>query len=269
MNTLSRSGPEILGEGELGWFLLEQIEDALIRIADNVELKPNHLGVFSRSIARTLFDIGITAEGIMKKIVNDDALDKDAHLHEALQKARRTAYPFPNISDYRCVLEPTFNLSKRYVMFRHFSYSRVLTPFSSFADSAPTWWRIYVESKHDFLNPDKIDQATLDQVLNGLAGVFLLTVLCRRYWPALILNHKIVIGRITGSTYQDTGMNMEDLYRELHEAIFPSLEIVPRQRIPVGLLQGDILANSRLFFCALAQLTNDNRYEIPSPPPQR
>jgi len=260
---VSKLGQEILGRGEYAWFLLERIEDGLMEFADIIQLRDdpphNHLEVFSRRIALKLYEVGTVAEGLFKEILEENLLDQSKNVDlKCLEKARRREFPFPDIRDFKNVLEPAFHLSRRSVAFRYFAFTKTLKPFSSFAATegiSPLWWDSYNEVKHDFFR--NIDKVTLGRLVEGASAVFLLTVLCRAYWPALILNNRIAMVQRVGSTYR-TAVSQELVYQKLHEAFFD-------ERAADSItLPYDIVSNSRLFFAPLAVFSsNSGTYEIP------
>ncbi len=190
---MPKSGLESIGEGEYGWVLLERLEDGLMEFADVIELRDNHLGVFSRRIALKLFEVGTIAEGLFKKIVEDALLEQSNVNPNDLKEARQMRKPFPDIRNFQRVLEPVFKLSKRSVTFRYIKFAEKFNPFSSFANDdviSPPWWLTYTEVKHDFFKNS--EKATLGMLMEGVSAVFLLTVSCPAYWPVLALNNRFV-----------------------------------------------------------------------------
>jgi len=99
-----------------------------------------------------------------------------------LQRARRKVNRGnSNIGDYREVLEPYYNLSKQTVGIteKHKPYYKT-KPFKRFSDGRrkdrrPDWWIAHTKVKHDrFAN---LEHATLKNVAESLAGLFLLNVI--------------------------------------------------------------------------------------------
>jgi len=258
---VSKSGKEILGEGEYGWFLLERLEDGLMEFADVIELRDNHLGVFSRRIALRLFEVGTVAEGLFKKMVEGALLEQSNVNPNDLEKARQK-HPFPDIRNFKRVLEPVFKLSKRSVTFRYFKFAKEFKPFSSFANDdgiSPPWWVAYNEVKHDFFR--NTEKATLGMLMEGVSAVFLLTVSCPAYWPVLALNNRFVSRRPREIT---TAVIMaEQLYETLVKTHFGE-KAVGARKYKVGPPFNEIFANSRLFSASLAVFDPDTkRWEIP------
>jgi len=263
---VSRSGKEILDEGEYGWFLLERLEDGLMEIADVIELRDNHLGVFSRRIALKLFEVGTVAEGLFKKIVEDALLEQSNVNPNDLKKARQT-YPFPDIRNFKRVLEPVFELSKRSVIFHYFKFAEEFNPFSSFANDdvtkdvgiSPPWWVAYNEVKHDFFR--NTEKATLGRLMEGVSAVFLLTVSCPAYWPVLALNNRFVWRRPREIT--TAAIMAEQFYETLVKTHFGE-KAVGARAYKIGPPLNEIFANSRMFSASLAAFNPDTkRWEIP------
>jgi len=248
---MRKTDAEIVGEAEYAWFLLERIEDSISQISDHVEPETVNLNVYSRQIALKLYEVGTLVEAMIKRIVNDDALDSFHNLENILREARGQSGQYPTIRSYRNVLEPVFAMSKRTVNFRLFTFSMNLQPFASFAneeDISPQWWEAYNLVKHDFfLN---LPKATFQRLIEGAGALFLLTVLCKSHWPVLLLHNRLVTGSLRdGTLVRDRfRMDQEKLYKKLHEIFLPHLGItMPDYGAPM-----EILANSRLFFSHLA-----------------
>jgi hypothetical protein len=254
---------QILGQGEYAWFLLSQLEDTLMECADWIQLEDSpehpHLETFSRRAALALFQVGTTAEAVIRDMVSIELLDQSPRVNpNDLRKAREAD---ANIRDFRRVLEPAFGLSKRTVVFRLFSFTAPLKPFANFErteDSeriAPTWWDAYNDVKHGLFQ--NIERATLRRLIEGSAAVFLLMVLCRKYWPVLVQQGRITILQVGSLKYP--AVTDEIVWEKLHEAI---LEMKTPE---LPLILGDMIARSRLFYTRLAaQNSKTLKFEIPN-----
>lgn len=91
---------EAIGEAEYDWFLLELTEDSIRQLSDHIQLEARHLDVYSRQIALKLYEVGILVEAMIKRIINDNALDGFPDLAECLRKARGES-GYRDIRDYR------------------------------------------------------------------------------------------------------------------------------------------------------------------------
>lgn len=256
---MSASGVEILGEGEYAWYLLERVEDNISRISDHVEINQHHLQIYGRQIALAFYETGTLVEAVIKKIITDDTLDSLTNMTESLRLAREE---HATIRDYRNVLEPLFALSRRTADFRLFKFASKLQPFNTFLqikDVSPDWWRAYNQIKHDFLG--NLELATIRELIQAAGGLFLLTVLCRPYWPALVLNNHILGGLLGKEMFVTQSVDKSELWKKLHEAFMPHVTGTGSSTFPIV---PDIYANSRLFFSYLAhQNPSTNRYDIP------
>jgi len=243
-----------LGKGEYAWFLLEQIEDGVMEIADNISLCDGHLNVYSRRVALKLYEIGILTESIMKDMVNDDYLDGFVD-SKILQEARK---PSAKIISFEPLLRSVFDVEKRTVLFRLFTYEKSFMPFSTFGSKSvsPGWWETYQHVKHDFFH--NVAEASVKQLLEGSAAVFLLMMLCRIYWPALVSKHRITFGFMQQMVDRQGGW--EQAYETLCDAI-PARNGIRKRKHG---WHTDILAKSRLFSATLAKWNLDKyEYEIP------
>jgi hypothetical protein len=191
--------------------LLERLEGSLAEIADTVYLHDMHMDVFSSRMARQLYETGVIPEGLMKK--NIEELYARGELPNGTPR---------NIIDYKNALERILQLSKREVTFRLFTYQRSFYPFIKFGEPqhiSPAWWVAYNGVKHDFLDPRKIQRATLRHLIEGVGAVFLLTVLCISYLPKWVLDHRIVARSFVGAVPRDE-LPGEITYEKLLEALF-------------------------------------------------
>ena len=119
---------------------------------------------------------------------------------------------------------------------------------------SPDWWRAYNQIKHDFL-------ATIRLLIQAAGGLFLLTVLCRPYSPALVLNNHLLGGLLGKEMFVAQSVDKSELWKKLHEAFMPLVTGTSSSTFPIV---PDIYANSRLFFSHLAhQNPSTKRYEIP------
>jgi len=248
---VAKTGPEMLGEGEYAWFLLEQIEDSISQISDHVQIDRPNLGAYSRQIALKLYEGGTLVETMMRRMITDEVLDSYPDLTERLCEARGQSRRLPTIRSYRNVLEPVFTMSRRTMDFRLFTFSMNLRPFANFAneeDVSPPWWEAYNLVKHDFFG--NMRKATFERLIEGAGALFLLIVLCRSHWPVLLLHNHLITGSLReGTLAKDRPpYNQEKLWKKLYEIFLPHLGVtMPDFGGPM-----DIFANSRLFFSHLA-----------------
>ena len=81
-----------------------------------------------------------------------------------------------NITDYKRVYEPYYQLSKNTV---HIGFglgkSQTLTPFSNFDVIIPVWWNSYNTTKHEFYI--KMSEANIGNTINCLGGLLILNAL--------------------------------------------------------------------------------------------
>jgi len=260
---ITHPGISSLGEGEYAWYLLERIEDRINRIYEYVEIEKDQLGIHSLHNALGLYEVGTLVETTFRKIVRHEAVASFPSLQKrSLTRAKRRN---ANILDYRNVLEPVLNLSRRSTEFRLFKYAVTLIPFGSFSESdsvSPAWWLAYNSVKHDI--NENMKKATLERLIEGAAAAFLLTVLYPGNWPSLIVHNRLSpTRRSRRGWFMPQNIDGEIFWTKLFEAFFPHFNSGVETFSSPVIQVSDVTANSRLFFSHLAHFDPDKKYVIP------
>lgn len=149
------------------WDEYNSLEDEFKNIIKYIPLEEEHLDVWSLKLGDILIVLGSAIESFFKFAIKDSIFDSTAKI-ENIRRKKET-----NIKDYSKVFEDYYDLSKKYVYIR--SMGKFIRPFEQWAYNKPLeWWRAYQDVKHDrFVNKK---EAKLKYVLEGIAGLFLLSV---------------------------------------------------------------------------------------------
>ena len=159
------------------WTSYTTVEDDFINYLDYVPWTHDHRKVWSPKLANLLLNAGSLIGSIFKSYSNSPTLD----LVEDIDKIRGKK---PSINDFQKVYEKVYSFSNREVYL--LSTEEKLTPWSNWQkqDTPPIWWTAYNKVKHDrFKN---ITEATLENTLNALSGLFLMCALLKEFRPYLV-----------------------------------------------------------------------------------
>jgi hypothetical protein len=141
-------------------------------------------------------------ETFFKQALLDDSLDHSQHIDSTKLANCRTKSRNDQqirISEFREVFDTYYQLSKwRVNIGKPFLQYREIQPFVRFSKKqSPSWWIAYNKVKHDIFN-NRI-HGNLENLLQAMAGLFLLNVLHRPNQPVLILKNFIRNGILNDS----------------------------------------------------------------------
>jgi|SRR3972149_1876594 len=167
----------------LSWGIFRDIEDKVMASTQFVDLAGNNLKVFSREFVNLLFQICTNVEATFRGMLYSQSLAqskkaqsarvKDLKAKEAKAKGQRVNHL--TIKDYREVFEDFYNLSSCEVIIAPRSIRLSRVPYQEFSNkTSPVWWQVHNDVKHDLAG--NFEKATLEIVLDSLAGLFLLNV---------------------------------------------------------------------------------------------
>jgi hypothetical protein len=176
------------------WADFESLETQMDELELYVTIEPHNARTYSRKISLMLFQAASQVETFFKQALLDNSLDQStqidlAKLAECRTKLQNDAQI--KISEFRDVFDPLYQLSRWHVNIgRPFLQYGEIQPFLSFSrKQSPSWWRAYNKVKHDMFN-NRIE-GKLENLLQAMAGLFLLNVLHRPNQPVLILKDVI------------------------------------------------------------------------------
>jgi hypothetical protein len=207
-----------MGEFEEGqcWAQYNYMEDEFLQFLVYVPYMKCRTNVFSPRLAEMLLEICGYIDSILKLMAGYEAFKSNSSIQELIapKTARKRG------ARYACgIFDRIYGLStnndSQVIAKLAWHGPKEMKPFASFK----TWWNAYNNIKHSW-SSSTIDQANMDNVLNSLAGAFLLNAV---HVPSIEMFYKIgelkpfsVLhgGRI--STEHDYSLDQE-LFTELIE----------------------------------------------------
>jgi len=182
----------------LSWDFYRTAESYFFDFLEYVPLVKAHESVVSPKLLTLIFQIGSYVDTTFKHMAQNIKLSTDPNVQSILTKLTESHKDYVTIADCRRAFEPIYQLSKREVIvksqsfffptstrppFREVLYT-TLVPFSEFAkNNRPNWWKTYTELKHYSI--ERIEDATMKNTLEALAGLFILNVIDEQNWPEL------------------------------------------------------------------------------------
>jgi len=162
------------------WNNYKSIESDFLRFLEYSPYHESNLKMYSPKLTGMLLQIGGYVDSAFKEMTsyfNPEAYDK---------KGNRKKKIIVNIKDVFCVFETIYNLSSnnRGTAVAKLDFGDLeLYPFEEFSSQefkSPAWWTAYNKVKHEYSLHYK--KASMDNVLNGLAGAFLLNAI---HYPSI------------------------------------------------------------------------------------
>lgn len=150
------------------WNEYISLEKEFKRILENIPLVDEHLGVWSLKIGDALIVLGSVLDSYLKFAITDTSFDFLPNIADIRNKIET------NMGDYREIFENYYNLSIKFVYIR--PLDKRIQPFTNWAQSRSLqWWEAYQKVKHNRFTNKK--EATINNLLDGMAGLFLLHVI--------------------------------------------------------------------------------------------
>ena len=178
------------------WFMYNRLERDFIETTSYVALSKVHSKVWSERFGDLLTRTGDLVDSFFRFMVNSKSLDDEKtiiELREKIEKKRqRDVNWHPNIADFGTTFEPIFQLSSVEVEAGYglTDYGK-LQPFEDFGKKSPFWWIPYNKVKHEIF--EQIErQATLENTINALAGLFVLNILHKESQRYLIRHTNVI-----------------------------------------------------------------------------
>jgi len=232
------------------WADFESLEAQIADLEAYVTIEPQNRRTYSRKIGLILFQTASTVETFFKQALLDNSLDlsrQTNHARLAECRTKSTRNQQIRISEYRDVFEPHHQLSRWHVSIgRPFLPYGEIQPFNQFArGQSPVWWIAYNKVKHDMFK-NRV-HGSLENLLQAMAGLFLLNVLHRPNQPVLILKNVIRNGMMNDPTGGLAGLAPRVLWDKLAQIG------VPQTGQPLAL---DIWARSNFYAVILMQQGN-------------
>lgn len=169
----------------MAWHTFCGLEEDFIGVTRYVALAPENRATWSEKIAQLLLLTGAAVDSVFNEIRKSSLLPQTTEVIDLAGSSE------PNITDYRRVYEPIFQLSSVEVLVSHgLTNYGTIKPFEAFAgNQSPGWWTAYNEVKHEFFQ--NVQKGTLDNLVRALGGLFVLNILHKDSQQYLIRNSLI------------------------------------------------------------------------------
>ncbi len=140
----------------LHWNYFLALESDLADISRFIEFSPANFKTFSIELSHLLLSTASEIDVVAKQLCNIVAPSRQAE----------------NIQQYREILNSTYSEMANLSVFLP-RYNLQITPWHEWTNEAtPQWWSDHNKVKHD--RAENFDKANLENVLNALAGLFIL-----------------------------------------------------------------------------------------------
>jgi hypothetical protein len=165
------------------WWTFIYLEERLTTISRYVTFSKSNESTWSEELASLLILSGSATNTFFEMMRKNCPYIKSVQsvIDEGKivkKRAKEKGSPFWDINNYRDALNPIYEFSKNSVIvpFGLDDYGEI-RPFAKFDSyEVPPWWTAYNKLKHDYYKDTKI-YATLDNVINCLAGLLILNTL--------------------------------------------------------------------------------------------
>jgi hypothetical protein len=174
----------------LAWYRYKGLEDEFINATKFFPFEKKYKKIWSEFFSDLLTKIGNSIDSFFRNMLKDTKLKscKHPHIEPLLQANRRE-----DITFFRDLYEPMYFFSgaKVSIAYGLTFYDKNFCPFKEFKRSTvPEWWTAYNHVKHTWF--ECVEEATLQNVVSALAGLFLLNVLNTSSRLYLINNQNII-----------------------------------------------------------------------------
>ncbi len=168
----------------LHWHKYLYLESKLVKVSRYILIDTDNFQTYSEELADLLVLLGNEVDTFFREMVNcPNIISYIACTDLKIKKIL-------NIDDFKLIFEPFYELSHNLVEVQHgLGNEFSLIPFSNFKEETPTWWTAYNKIKHEHY--DNLHKANLENVLNCLAGLFVLNALHKCSKEFLLLNEII------------------------------------------------------------------------------
>jgi hypothetical protein len=159
----------------LAWYRYKGLEDEFLAATRYFPFEKAHKGVWSEFFSDLLTKTCNSIDSFFRNMLKDTTVSSCKYPHVAALIASKR---HKDMNYFRDFFEPIYLLSGAEVSIAYglTFYDRDFRPFEEFAQGKiPAWWTAYNHVKHTWF--DCVEEATLENVVSALAGLFVLNVL--------------------------------------------------------------------------------------------
>lgn len=176
----------------LAWYRYKRLQDEFINATQYFPFEQKHEAIWSEFFSDLLTKVGSSVDGFFRKMLEDSRFDSCPHV-----PALKASYRPHDINYFRDFFDAIYQLSDVEVTTAYgLTFYGSCRPFAGFLDSknnkVPSWWDAHNHVKHGwYVN---IEEATLKNTIEWLAGLFVLNVLHKESQEYLIKYQDVIRG---------------------------------------------------------------------------
>lgn len=171
----------------MAWYKYKRLESDFINATSYFPFEKEHKEIWSEYFSDLIVRIGNSVDSFFRIMLKDESFASFQHVASMRRRRRR------DINYFRDFFEPIYVLSgvKVQVAYGLTFYERDCCPFKEFKNNRiPDWWNAYNHVKHEWF--DRIQEATLKNTIEALAGLFILNILHKESQRYLIWHTQII-----------------------------------------------------------------------------
>ena len=178
----------------LAWYRYKRLEEEFINATQFFPFEQRFEGIWSEFFSDFLTKICYSVEGVFRKMLDDTRFDSYSHVPSLKNSSQKI-----NIHYFRDFFDPIYNFSKVKVRTAYglTSYG-TCQPFEGFLkkkyNRIPKWWCAYNRVKHGWFID--IEEATLKNTIEALAGLFVLNILHKESQMYLLKYQNVISGGV-------------------------------------------------------------------------
>ncbi len=189
----------------LAWYRYKSLEDEFLSATRYFPFEKTHKKIWSEFFSDLLTKAGNSIDSFFRNMLKDASTCSCDYQHiQPLLTSRKKR----DIHFFRDLFEPMYFFSGAEVSIAYglTFYEKNFRPFEEFSrNGIPEWWTAYNHVKHTWF--DCIEEATLENVVSALAGLFILNVLNTSSRSYLIKHQNVIkcdfMKSITNSEIED------------------------------------------------------------------
>jgi len=180
----------------LAWYRYKRLEDEFINTTPYFPFEKRYKKIWSEFFSDLLVKIGNSVDSFFRYMLKDKSFQSYPHV-PALKGRKK------DVNYFRDFFEPIYKLSGMEVdtAYGLTFYDRKCCPFEEFKNNKiPIWWNSYNHVKHKWF--DCIEEATLANTVEALAGLFVLNIIHKESQEYLIKYQNVIVGDFIGTMPQ-------------------------------------------------------------------
>jgi len=196
----------------IAWYKYKRLENDFLNATLYFPLEKRYKEIWSEHFGDLIVRVGNSVDSFFRIMLKDKSFDVYPHV-SALKRSRGRR----DVTFFRDFFEPIYNLSGADVQVAYglTFYETKCSPFKEFKNNEiPEWWTSYNHIKHEWF--DRMQEATLENTVKALAGLFVLNILHKESQRYLIRHTEVI----------DFGYRMGK--RQMEEYLMKSIIGVPK-----------------------------------------